>query len=165
MKKQYRITNTTYDVDTHKPSIVRVAQNMHDTRANAVAVAQKSAFADAAALADSKALAQPFSVSINLNNKPQMDGDPVHAATIMYVNRKGEVHMYAECLVREVEELDNTHTNFLYRGFRIEYDTQDDWCWVFLNDSERNHRWSGRSIEACCDIIDELCNDMLMEVM
>lgn len=165
MNKTYRITCTGYDLCAHQPCVGRVANNMHENRVCAIETAQRIAFEDASHIATNKVLPQPFSVSVNLDNKPKTTDDPINAATVMCVNREGNVHVYSEYQVWEVTERDNTHTNFLYRGFRIEYNTQDDWYWIFLNDSERTYRWSGRSIEACCDIIDELCNEMLMEGM
>lgn len=163
MNKTYRITCTGYDLCMHQPFIGRVAKNMHDTRIRAIEAAQLAALEDINALAINKGLAHPLSLTVNLNDKKQQDcTELTNAATIMYVGEDGDVHLYSEYQVWEITERDNTHTNFLYRGFRVEYDTNDHWYWIFYQSDERTHRWSGRSLEACCDIIDEVCNDMIL---
>lgn len=163
MSTMYRVTCTGYDLCAHMPCVGRIARNMHGTRIRAIKAAQKAAVEDVAALIENSALTMPFSVSVNLDDRFQKS-EATNAATIMYVDHEGKVHVYSEYQVWEVKEGDNTH-NFLYRGFRIEYDTNDQWNWIYYLSNKRNHRWSGRSLEACLDVIDEVCNDMLAEGM
>ncbi|MBQ8806033.1 MAG: hypothetical protein IJZ68_06070 [Bacteroidaceae bacterium] len=166
MNKTYRVTCTGYDLCMHQPCVGRIARNMHGTRIRAIEAAQHAAMEDLSALATNKGLAHPLSLVVHLNDERHTD-DPelTNAATVAYVDEEGNEQVYSEYQVWEILERDNTHTNFQYRGFRIEYDVNDKWYWIFYLSNKRNHRWSGNSIAMCCDIIDEVCNEMLMEGM
>ena len=112
----------------------------------------------------SRLLSLPGNVSMSFEDRPNECGC-TNAAAIRYWDAKGREHVLSEYDVYRIEERDNTHTNFLYRGFIIELDPEDQWYWIFYLSNKRNHRWSGRSIAACCDIIDEVCNEMMKEDM
>lgn len=166
MNKTYRVTCTGYDLCVHKPGVGRIANNMHNTRIRAIEAAQRAALEDLNYLTTNKGLSRPLSLTVELNDKKH-DALPevTNAATVAYIDCNGNTNVYSEYLVWEILEMDNTHTNFQYRGFRIEYDIKEKWYWIFDMSNQKNHRWSAGSIAMCCDIIDEWCNQMLLEGM
>jgi hypothetical protein len=164
MNIQYRVVLTGYDMIMHQPCVGAVLHQMHDTHIRAVQAAHEAAADEIRDMAYRKGMTLPSNVSVSFEDRAD-DSGITHATVIRYWDAKGFEHVLSEYDVYRVEELDNTHTNFMYRGWRIEYDVNDKWYWIYFLGNKRNHRWSGRSVAACCDIIDEECNNMLAQSM
>ena len=164
MNIQYRVVLTGYDMIMHQPCVGAVLHQMHDTHIRAVQAAHEAAAQEIVYLTSGRGMALPGNISMSFEDRPNECGC-TNAAAIRYWDAKGFEHVLSEYDVYRVEELDNTHTNFMYRGWRIEYDVNDKWYWIYFLGNKRNHRWSGRSVAACCDIIDEECNNMLAQSM
>lgn len=164
MNIKYRVVLTGYDMVMHQPCVGSVLHQMHDTHVRAVQAAHEAAAQEIVDLASGKGMALPSNISMSFE-ETQNECGCTNAAAIRYWDAQGFEHVLSEYDVYKIEERDNTHTNFLYRGFIIELDPEDQWYWIFYLSDKRNHRWSGRSLAACCDIIDEVCNEMMMEGM
>ena len=164
MNIQYRVVLTGYDMIMHQPRVGAVLHQMHDTHIRAVQAAHEAAAQEIVDLTSGKGMTLPGNISMSFEDRPNECGC-TNAAAIRYWDANGFEHALSEYDVYRVEELDNTHTNFMYRGWRIEYDVNDKWYWIYFLGNKRNHRWSGRSVAACCDIIDEECNNMLAQSM
>lgn len=164
MNIKYRVVLTGYDMMMHQPCVGAVLHQMHDTHIRAVQAAQEAAAQEIVDLASRKGMMLPSNISMSFEDTKNECGCTT-AAAIRYWDAQGFEHVLSEYDVYKIEERDNTHTNFLYRGFIIELDTADRWYWISGPSNKRDIRWSGHSLAACCDIIDEVCNQMMMEGM
>lgn len=152
MKRRFRVVCTGYDLAQHEPSSGYLAKPHHKTREQAIAYAQHVAAEDVAFLVD-KLKGSSYSIGLNFN---EVDCDIV---TVTYKDEKGTECVYSEYNVAEITECNNTHTNYMYRGFRFELNLNDKkYCIYNMNNYLINQAMNMRE---CCNIVDTLCSELL----
>lgn len=152
MKRRFRVVCTGYDLAQHEPTSGHLAKPHHKTREQAIVYAQHAAVEDVAFLVD-ELKGSSYNIGLNFN---EVDCDIV---TVTYKDEKGTEYVYSEYNVAEITECDNTHTDYMYRGFRFELNLNDKkYCIYDMNNCLINQAMNMRE---CCDIVDTICAEML----
>lgn len=153
MNRRFRVVCICYDRCEHLPSCGYLEKPMHSTRAAAVNYAEYAAVEDIFAAVNYVREYPKYSLRMDVQRNSDTE-----VIKVYYTDDTGNEYLDCEYLICEVIERDDTHTNFLYRGFRIELNIADKQYRIYDDTGLINQAMNMR---ACCDIVDTICAEML----
>lgn len=152
--KRFRITCTNYGLDGKSPVVEYVMNPMHETRAQAGNYAQYAAVETLHELISAKAGRDAYTIRMEVRPN-DFNGE----VEIYFKDENGSEHLYAAWYVYEIVVRDNTHTNYMYRGYRLELNMSNKLFYIY--DNRNSLVEQAHTIRACCDIIDVLMHNAL----